>query len=319
LIGLSHQTAPVELRERLDFQARGVESALQTLGRRGAAREAVVLSTCNRAELYATCEDLETARRDLQEFLSEYHGVSQQAVAPHLYERADLEVARHLFRVAAGLDSLVVGEPQILGQVKDAHNAAAAAQSSGTILNRLFHASFAVGKRVRNETSLGAGAVALPPGVTADASLDIKAWVLTAAANYRALSTAQSTFDVFAGARFLDATGELQYSFNVDLSPFGGPPQRGAAEASDNKLDAVVGLKGRYEFGTDGRWFIPYYADAGTGDSDLTWQAAIGIGYSTGRGEVFAAYRHLDYDLGDDGAIASLDFDGPAVGLAYRW
>ena len=161
LIGLSHQTAPVELRERLDFQARGVESALQTLGRRGAAREAVVLSTCNRAELYATCEDLETARRDLQEFLSEYHGVSQQAVAPHLYERADLEVARHLFRVAAGLDSLVVGEPQILGQVKDAHNAAAAAQSSGTILNRLFHASFAVGKRVRNETSLGAGAVSV--------------------------------------------------------------------------------------------------------------------------------------------------------------
>ena len=176
-----------------------------------------------------------------------------------------------------------------------------------------------IGNSVSDSTSLGAGAVALPPGVTADASLDIKAWVLTAAANYRALSTAQSTFDVFAGARFLDATGELQYSFNVDLSPFGGPPQRGAAEASDNKLDAVVGLKGRYEFGTDGRWFIPYYADAGTGDSDLTWQAAIGIGYSTGRGEVFAAYRHLDYDLGDDGAIASLDFDGPAVGLAYRW
>jgi glutamyl-tRNA reductase len=161
LIGLSHQTAPVELRERLDFQAKGVESALQTLGRREAAREAVVLSTCNRAELYTTCEDLETARRELQEFLSEYHGVSHQAVAPHLYERTDLEVARHLFRVAAGLDSLVVGEPQILGQVKDAHNAAAAAQSSGTILNRLFHASFAVGKRVRNETSLGAGAVSV--------------------------------------------------------------------------------------------------------------------------------------------------------------
>ena len=161
LIGLSHQTAPVELRERLDFQARGVESALQTLGKRGAAREAVVLSTCNRAELYTTCEDLDTARRELQEFLSEYHGVNQQAVAPHLYERTDLEVARHLFRVAAGLDSLVVGEPQILGQVKDAHSAAAAAQSSGTILNRLFHASFAVGKRVRTETGLGAGAVSV--------------------------------------------------------------------------------------------------------------------------------------------------------------
>lgn len=161
LIGLSHQTAPVELRERLDFQARGVEGALETLGKRGATREAVVLSTCNRAELYTACDDLESARQDLQAFLSEYHGVSQQAVAPHLYERTDLEVARHLFRVAAGLDSLVVGEPQILGQVKDAHNAASAAQSSGTILNRLFHASFAVGKRVRNETGLGAGAVSV--------------------------------------------------------------------------------------------------------------------------------------------------------------
>jgi hypothetical protein len=176
-----------------------------------------------------------------------------------------------------------------------------------------------IGDSVSDSTSLGAGAVALPPGITADASLDIKAWVVTAAANYRVVSSSQSTFDVFAGARFLDATGELEYSFNLDLSPFGGPPQNGAAEASDNKLDAIVGLKGRYEFGAGGRWFIPYYVDAGAGDSDLTWQAALGIGYATGRGEVFAAYRHLDYDLGDDGAIASLDFDGPAVGLAYRW
>jgi len=176
-----------------------------------------------------------------------------------------------------------------------------------------------IGDSVSDSTSLGAGAIALPPGITADASLDVKAWVLTAAANYRVVSTPQSTFDVFGGARLLDATGELQYSFNVDLSPFGGPPQRGAAEASDDKLDAIVGVKGRYEFGADRRWFVPYYIDAGTGGSDLTWQAAVGIGYATRRGEVFAAYRHLDYDLGDEGAIANLDFDGPAIGLAYRW
>jgi glutamyl-tRNA reductase len=160
LIGLSHQTAPVELRERLDFHTRGVDTALRSLSKRAAA-EAVVLSTCNRAELYTTCEDLDAARRDLEAFLSEYHGVTQEAVAPHLYERTDLDAARHLFRVAAGLDSLVVGEPQILGQVKEAHGAAAALQSSGTILNRLFHASFAVGKRVRTETGIGAGAVSV--------------------------------------------------------------------------------------------------------------------------------------------------------------
>lgn len=176
-----------------------------------------------------------------------------------------------------------------------------------------------VGDSVSGTTSLGAGQVSLPPGITADASLDIKAWVVTTAASYRAIATSQSTFDVFAGARLLDAKGDLDYSFNVDLSPFGGPPQQGSAEASDDKLDAIVGVTGRYEFGADGRWFIPYYLDAGAGDSDLTWQAALGIGYATRHGEVFAAYRHLDYDLGDDGAIASLDFDGPALGLAYRW
>jgi hypothetical protein len=176
-----------------------------------------------------------------------------------------------------------------------------------------------IGDSVSGSTSLGAGQVPLPPGLTADASLDIKAWVITAAANYRAIETAQSSFDVFAGARLLDAEGDLDWSFNVDLSPFGGPPQHGSAQASDDKVDAIVGLKGRYEFGADSRWFIPYYLDAGTGDSDLTWQAALGIGYSMKHGEVFAAYRHLDYDLGGDGAIANLEFDGPALGLAYRW
>jgi hypothetical protein len=176
-----------------------------------------------------------------------------------------------------------------------------------------------IGDSVSGTTSLGAGQVSLPPGVTANASLDIEAWVVTTAANYRALATPQATFDLFAGARLLDARGELDWSFNVDLSPFGGPPQRGSAETTDDKLDVIVGVKGRYEFGADGRWFIPYYLDAGTGDSDLTWQAALGLGYSLKHGEVFAAYRHLDYDLGSDGAIANLEFDGPAIGIAYRW
>ena len=94
-------------------------------------------------------------------FSSEYHGVAIDAVVPHLYQFVDLEAARHLFRVAAGLDSLVVGEPQILGQVKDAHGAAAASQSAGPVLNRLFHSSFGVGKRVRTETGLGSGAVSV--------------------------------------------------------------------------------------------------------------------------------------------------------------
>src|SRR3954471_24265119 len=164
LVGISHRTAPIELRERVDFQARGLENALRTLAAqapRGARSEMAVLSTCNRAELYIACEDVASARSELVSFVSTFHGVEVAAIEPHVYEIADVDAARHLFRVAAGLDSLVVGEPQILGQVKEAHAAAAEPQTVGPVLNRLFHASFAVGKRVRTETSLGSGAVSI--------------------------------------------------------------------------------------------------------------------------------------------------------------
>ena len=161
LVGISYRTAPVELRERLDFQARGVADALRALALRGSAREAVVVSTCNRAELYVACDEAAATRQDLVHFVSDFNGVAPDEIAPHVYDVIDLDVARHLFRVAAGLDSLVMGEPQILGQVKEAHTSATEARTAGPVLNRLFHASFAVGKRVRTETGLGSGAVSV--------------------------------------------------------------------------------------------------------------------------------------------------------------
>jgi glutamyl-tRNA reductase len=161
LVGISHRTAPVELRERVDFQARDLAAALRALSQRGSAREAVVVSTCNRAEMYVACDDAEPTRQDLLRFLSDYNQIAASDIAPHVYDVVDLDAARHLFRVAAGLDSMVVGEPQILGQVKDAHTVAADAHTSGPVLNRLFHTSFAVGKRVRTETGLGSGAVSV--------------------------------------------------------------------------------------------------------------------------------------------------------------
>jgi glutamyl-tRNA reductase len=161
LVGISHRTAPVELRERVDFQARGVADALRAITGRGSAREAVVVSTCNRAELYVACDEAAATRVDLVRFVSEFNGVAAADVAPHVYDVADLDAAQHLFRVAAGLDSLVVGEPQILGQVKEAHTIATEAHTAGPVLNRLFHSSFAVGKRVRTETGLGSGAVSV--------------------------------------------------------------------------------------------------------------------------------------------------------------
>jgi len=160
VVGLSHRTAPIELRECVDFARGGIDAALKALSVRGAAQESVILSTCNRAEVYAIIES-DTATETIGRFFSEYHQLDHRETAEHLYTLNGGEAARHLFRVAAGLDSLVVGEPQILGQVKSAYTVASDLQLTGSILNRLFHSSFAVGKRVRSETGLGEGAVSV--------------------------------------------------------------------------------------------------------------------------------------------------------------
>jgi glutamyl-tRNA reductase len=182
LVGASHRTAPVELRERLDFSSGGLDRAVAALAGRPDAREAVVISTCNRAELYVVCEDPARTREDLLVFLSEFHRISPELIRPHLYSYVDQEAARHLFRVSSGLDSLVVGEPQILGQVKDAYGVASEAQTAGTLLNKLFHWAFGVGKRVRAETALAEGAVSV---------------------SYAAVSLAKKIFGDLAGRRVL--------------------------------------------------------------------------------------------------------------------
>ena len=161
LVGASHRTAPVELRERLDFCSRGLEQAVRALAQRRSALEVVVVSTCNRAELYVACADPAGAGEDLLAFFSEFHQLPADEIRPHLYSHVDHDAARHLFRVSSGLDSLVVGEPQILGQVKEAYNVAATADSAGPLLNKLFHWAFGVGKRVRSETALAEGAVSV--------------------------------------------------------------------------------------------------------------------------------------------------------------
>lgn len=159
-IGLSHRTAPIELRERVDFTREGIDRALRRLAERNVARELAVLSTCNRAEVYVA-SDTDGAVEEIFAFFADYHGVAIAEITPHLYVHHGAEAARHLFRVAAGLDSLVVGEPQILGQVKTAYKVASEAGFTGTILNRLFHLAFSAGKHVRSETGLGEGAVSV--------------------------------------------------------------------------------------------------------------------------------------------------------------
>jgi len=168
-----------------------------------------------------------------------------------------------------------------------------------------------VGDSINDSTSLALGSIPLPPGVTADASLDVRAWAWTLAATWRAVSADRTALDVFAGARLLDAEADLDVALNVGTQV--------AGHASRDNWDAIVGVKGRLRFGADGRWFVPYYLDVGTGDSDLTAQLATGVGYAINRTEVFAAWRYLDYDLGSDAGMKNLDFSGPAIGISYRF
>ncbi len=161
LVGVSHRTAPIELRERLDFSARGVDRALTALAGTGAQHEATIVSTCNRVELYVGCDEPETTRAAIEQFLSQFHGIPGNELAPHIYSKTGHDAVTHLFRVASGLDSLVMGEPQILGQVKDAFGVASQMGCTGPMLNKLFHSAFAAGKRVRTETALSEGAVSV--------------------------------------------------------------------------------------------------------------------------------------------------------------
>jgi glutamyl-tRNA reductase len=161
LVGVSHRTAPVELRERLDFSTRGVDRALTALAQSVAHHEATIVSTCNRVELYVSCEEIDSARGAIQRFLSDFHGIPADQLSPHLYAKTGHDAVMHLFRVASGLDSLVMGEPQVLGQVKDAFGVASKMGCTGPLLNKLFHTAFAAGKRVRSETALSEGPVSV--------------------------------------------------------------------------------------------------------------------------------------------------------------
>jgi glutamyl-tRNA reductase len=158
-VGLSHRTAPVELRECVDFSRGGAGDALATLAGRAISSETVVLSTCNRAEIYAVAGP--EAPDAVARFFAEYHELPLARLSEHLYVRRGDEAARHLFRVAAGLDSLVVGEPQILGQVKAAYATSSDRGYTAAVTNRLFHTAFGVGKRVRRETGISEGAVSI--------------------------------------------------------------------------------------------------------------------------------------------------------------
>ncbi|MCA1715418.1 MAG: glutamyl-tRNA reductase [Actinobacteria bacterium] len=159
--GMSHRSAPIEIREKVAFSPCAARSFLRRLKEDGAVAEAVLVSTCNRTELYAVVED-EGARGRLFDALAAEKGVERDFLEQHSYWLADDEAVRHLYRVASSLDSMVVGEGQILGQVREAYRAATEELCAGPILNRLFHTSLRVGKKVRSETGIGDSSLSVP-------------------------------------------------------------------------------------------------------------------------------------------------------------
>ncbi len=158
-LGLNHTTAPVAVRERLAFPSDRAAEVLQTLLRLPGIKEAAILSTCNRTEVY--CRTERPDPKLLVDWLAETQQLEPQAFEPYLYVHTDADTIRHLFRVACGLDSLVLGEPQILGQMKTAYQAARRAGALGKILSRLFQHTFSAAKKVRTDTAIGASPISV--------------------------------------------------------------------------------------------------------------------------------------------------------------
>ena len=161
LIGLNHKTAPIEIREKFALVCVDTRGPLASLAQLKGLKEAFYLSTCNRMEVLFTTSTLDEGISAVVGLLAEIYGQTGTALKPYLYTYIDQEAVKHMFRVGCSLDSMVVGEPQILGQVKDAYREATEAKTSGVVLNRLLHKSFSVAKRVRTETRIGSSAVSI--------------------------------------------------------------------------------------------------------------------------------------------------------------
>lgn len=176
-----------------------------------------------------------------------------------------------------------------------------------------------VGNSRSGTREFSVGGSQIPAGSAANLDFNLKGWIWTLTSTYRALQEPAATLDVLAGARLLNVEQNLgwQLSGNVGAIPLQG--RAGVVDASITNWDAIIGVKGRMAVGESRKWFVPYYLDVGTGESNLTWQAMGGIGYSFKWGDVAAVWRHIDYDMKSGKKLESMAFDGPAIGAVFRW
>lgn len=229
LIGINHTTAPIEVRERLAIPAGRLADATRTLVHQPGVREGLILSTCNRVELLTLQEDGAAPGGNLLSFLHEYFAVTPSSLTPHLYEYREQEAIRHLFRVASSLDSMVVGEPQILGQVKESYTVAREVGAVSGSLDSLIQRAFTVAKKVRSETQIGSSSVSIA-SVAVDlarkifGSLEGKTVLLVGAGKMSELAARhliqQGAAKILVANRTLERAEKIAAQFHGQVIPF---------------------------------------------------------------------------------------------------
>ena len=237
VIGLNHDTAPIDIREKAAFNGPKLEEAIDILKNSPGIKENIILSTCNRVEIYANVTDIVSGSERVKKFIADFHRIPEDVLNKSLYVHSGENAITHVFRVASSLDSMVVGEPQILGQLKDAFDIALKMKSSGVMLNKLMKKAISVAKRVRTETKIGESAVSISFAAVELAKkifedLSTKAFMLIGAGEMAELAAKHlinnGVKDVLVTNRTFERAEELAREFN------------GKAVEFDNFLQALV-------------------------------------------------------------------------------
>jgi len=252
LIGVNHRTAPVELREKLGFTGTETENALLTLRKLSCIHEVFMISTCNRVEVLVTTDQAEIAKKSITSHFAEWKSIPLNRFIPSVYIYTGDDAVRHLFRVTASLDSMMLGEPQILGQVKDSYKQAVETKTTGVIVNRLLHKAFSIAKRVRSETGIGGFAVSISYAAIELAkkifdSLEKKSVLLVGAGEMAELAVehlirSRHEGSIFVANRTFSVGMELAHQFN------GTPIRFEEIEETLQWVDIIVSSTGSPEF-----------------------------------------------------------------------
>ncbi len=229
VIGLNHKTAPIEVREKVAFDGPKLDEAIAALKNSAEVKENIILSTCNRVEIYAGVNGLDSGIDSIKDFISKFHEVPRDLLDKSLYIHKGPEAVKHMYRVASSLDSMVVGEPQILGQLKDAYDSALKNKSTGVFLNKLMRKSVSVAKRIRTETKIAESAVSISFAAVELAKkifddLSTKSVMLIGAGEMAELAARHlinnGVKDVYVTNRTIARAEELATEFNGKVIPF---------------------------------------------------------------------------------------------------